>query len=304
MEKGEFVYVDVALLGEADRERSFADQTAIGEIFANPGDMANAEIAAEVIIDFSCRTGFADFLKIIEYRPKEFGSAIGEIVIDGCKRALDCLRGLLVVQYVCVDELEERGVQFDGLREHFAIRQLASAENFDSGQPICSMENPEGGVIEVAAGAKPLVGFVDGGQGTGGSVQELDSDVALANRMQLFTKFGDTGLVRIEKPPFRKEGMKETAAKRPFSSFAKISPGHEQGMDVDAVCIKRESFFRDFPVVDCDENEIDVGLVPDRVMRKAATEHGRKDRAVVLDTGDQGIQRLRELVVGGDRHSN
>jgi hypothetical protein len=166
------------------------------------------------------------------------------------------------------------------------------------------MENPERCVIKVAAGAKPLVGFVDSGQGTGGSVQELDSDIALANRMQLFAKCGNAGFVRVKKPPFRKEGVEETTAKRPFSGLTKIGPGHEQGMYVDSVRIEREVSFRDFPVVDCDENEVDVGLVPNRVMRKAAAEHGSKDRAVAFDPGDQCIQSLREPVVRGSRHSN
>jgi len=67
------------------------------------------------------------------------------------------------------------------------------------------MQNPKGRVLEIAARAKLLMGFVNGRQGVAGGIQELNSNVALANRTQLFAKCRNAGFVRIEEPAFSKE---------------------------------------------------------------------------------------------------
>src|SRR5690242_7914069 len=115
VEKREFIHVDIALPGEPNRERSLSEQPVVRKIFAHTRDTPNAEITAEVIVDFGRGTRFADFLKVIDYQSEQFRSAIGKIIVDGGKRLLYPFGGLFVVQQIGVDELEEGRVQFGSL---------------------------------------------------------------------------------------------------------------------------------------------------------------------------------------------
>ena len=53
----------------------------------------------------------------------------------------------------------------------------------------------------------------------------------------------------------------------------------------------------DLLVVDRHEHQVDVGLRPDRVVRQAAAEDGREDRAVLLHLLDQRVERRGELLL-------
>ena len=50
-------------------------------------------------------------------------------------------------------------------------------------------------------------------------------------------------------------------------------------------------------VVDRHQHEVDVGLRPDGVVRQAAAEDGREDRAVRLHLLDQRVERGGELLL-------
>jgi len=73
---------------------------------------------------------------------------------------------------------------------------------------------------------------------------------------------------------------------RSFDRAAEFGARHEKRVHVDTVSVERHVGDFDLPVVDGDEHEIDVGLLPDGVVRKAAAENGGVDRAGTLHFGD------------------
>ena len=53
------------------------------------------------------------------------------------------------------------------------------------------------------------------------------------------------------------------------------------------------------PVVDRHQHQVDIGLLPDGVVRQAAAEDGGEDRAVLLHPLDQDIERRGEGLLDG-----
>ena len=97
--------------------------------------------------------------------------------------------------------------------------------------------------------------------------------------------------------------MKECCSD-PSTILRNSARGYEQGVHVDPVGIDRQIGGLDVFVVNGDEHQIDVGLLPDDVVGEAAAEHRGQDRSVVLDVVDQRVEGGREpladgLLVGG-----
>src|SRR5258708_7369598 len=82
----EFLHLHVAHLGQLDRGRDFADEPAIGQVFARSGHTLNPEVALEVIFDFSCGARFAHFLQVLEDGTEKYGGSIGHVSIDRIQR--------------------------------------------------------------------------------------------------------------------------------------------------------------------------------------------------------------------------
>ena len=179
---------DVTPFGQPDRERRFADKTLVGEVFARSGNALDAEVALEVVFDFGGRASFAHFGQVLDDGGEDSGGALQQICIDGRQRGLDRRRGLLRVEEVGVDELEERWIQFERLREHLAVDEQAGLEYLDFCQGICGVQNPERGVIQIAARDQPLVRLVYVREGVGRRGEQLQLRIALAERAQAFAE--------------------------------------------------------------------------------------------------------------------
>src|SRR5215468_5137637 len=65
VEKRQLLHVDVALFGQADGQRRFADQPLVGQVLACAGDAVDAERSLEVMVDFGGGPGFADLLQVV-----------------------------------------------------------------------------------------------------------------------------------------------------------------------------------------------------------------------------------------------
>ena len=87
--------------------------------------------------------------------------------------------------------LKKAGFKLHRLGNHFAIGQEAPAQHPHLRQRSSGVQNPERRVFQVAACAQPFVGFVNRRQRVAGGVQELDPDIALADRPQPLTERGD-----------------------------------------------------------------------------------------------------------------
>ena len=68
-------------------------------------------------------------------------------------------------------------------------------------------------------------------------------------------------------------------------------------MHVEAVSVQRAPGVLEFSVVDGHEQQIDVRLVPDLVVRQAAAEDRGENGAIVLDLRDERIERRAELLL-------
>src|SRR5262249_55440987 len=157
----ELLYVHVAALGESRWEVRLDDQPLIGEIFAHSGDALDSEIAAEVIVNLGGGAGLADLAEVIDDQTEELRRAAGDVLLSGEQRGLDGLRRLLCVEQIGVDDVEEFGIELDGLRQDLAVGDLACAQYLDSGERRGGVENPKGGVLQIAPGDPKLSRFVE-----------------------------------------------------------------------------------------------------------------------------------------------
>ena len=74
---------------------------------------------------------------------------------------------------------------------------------------------------------------------------------------------------------------------------------HQQGMHVDPVGVERHAALPPERVVHRDQEQIDVGLFPDAVVRQAATEERAQNRAITLQLGHEGVERGGECGAAG-----
>ena len=103
------------------------------------------------------------------------------------------------------------------------------------------------------------------------------------------------GIVRVEQPALGQERVHERVADRALDDLPELRARDEQRVDVHAVRVERLVAGRDLLVVDRHQHEIDVGLLPDGVVRQAAAENRRENRAIPLDLLDQRRERRREI---------
>src|SRR5678816_847333 len=127
VEKGEFLHVRRAALGQAYRGCRFADQTAVRQIFAGGDDAGDVVVAGEVRFDLAARTDVARLLEVVEYQRKQRGRSLGNICVDRCQRRLDVLLRLLRIQEVRIHRLEEVRIEREGLGQHFPVGKQTPA---------------------------------------------------------------------------------------------------------------------------------------------------------------------------------
>src|SRR5579871_4769153 len=68
MEERQFLHADVALGGQPRREMSFADKPPVGQVLAHRRHAFQAEVAAEVIVDFGGGARLPYFPQVLEHR--------------------------------------------------------------------------------------------------------------------------------------------------------------------------------------------------------------------------------------------
>jgi hypothetical protein len=91
----------------------------------------------------------------------------------------------------------------------------------------------------------------------------------------------------------------ERIAYRAFDGFAELRARDQERVYVDPIRIERQVGPFELLVVDGDQDEVDIGLGPDGVVREAAAEDGGEDRAIPLDLGDEIVERPGELFLDG-----
>ena len=79
---------------------------------------------------------------MVDDEPEQRRSMFGEISIDGIQGCLHVFAGLLGVEKVGVDDLEECRIELHRLRNHFAVREAPRLYDLDSGECIRSMQDP------------------------------------------------------------------------------------------------------------------------------------------------------------------
>src|SRR5271165_137050 len=120
VEERQLLHFDVALLGELHQRRGFADEFLVGQVLACRGDAAEIEVPPEVVFDLRARPRFADIAEVIDHWGEQRPSTLGQVSVDRVERSLDVFPGLLGVEQVDVDRLEQRGVELQGLGDHVA----------------------------------------------------------------------------------------------------------------------------------------------------------------------------------------
>ena len=136
--------------------------------------------------------------------------------------------------------------------------------------------------------------FVNGKERVDGRAQQLQLDVSPADLTQPCTEIGDRRVVRIEQTSFGEEGMHERVVCRALDNCPELSPRHEHGMNVDAVGVEGQRRTVHLLVVDGDQQQVDVRLCPDRIVRQAAAEHGGEDGLIAFDPIHQPVESRGE----------
>ena len=232
-------------------------------------------------------------------RAEERARPRGDEGIDGRERRLHAGARLLRVQQPRVDHVEEARIECQRLDDDLAIDQPARAQHLDLRERRRRVQNPQRGVIEIAARDEPLVGLVDRADRLGCRPEELHLDVACADVAQALAQRRNRVVVRVEQPSLGEQRVDEGIVRRALDHLPELAARDHEHVDVDAVGpglgMKRSVRRLDLPIVDGHEPEIDVRLLPHHVVREAAAEDRRENRLIGLDLFDQAVER------GGER---
>src|SRR6516164_1722355 len=125
VEKRQFVDVNMASFGKADRKRRFADQALVGEVFACAGHTLDSEVALEMMLNLGGRTSFADFGQVLDDGGEQRGGAFEQVCVDGRERSLHGGRRIPPVEQIAVDQSEEFRIELERLRKYFTVGEKA-----------------------------------------------------------------------------------------------------------------------------------------------------------------------------------
>src|SRR5215831_400521 len=95
----------------------------------------------------------------------------------------------------------------------------------------------------------------------------------------------------VKEAPFGEERVLEAIADGTFHGPAELRPGHQQGVYVDPVRVEREAPTGVAFVVYCHQYQVNIGFVPNRVVRKAAAQDRGQDRVIAPYLADQRLER-------------
>src|SRR6185437_7143398 len=110
--------------------------------------------------------------------------------------------------------------------------------------------------------------------------------------------------MRVQNPALREERMHKRIAKRALGNLAKLGPRHHQRVDVHAVRIESRGASLGLFVIDRHEHQVDIGLIPNPVVRQAAAEDGGQYGAILFYLVDEAIDGLRKPPLHGvSRHT-
>jgi hypothetical protein len=84
-----------------------------------------------------------------------------------------------------------------------------------------------------------------------------------------------------------------------FDGLTELRARYQERVDVDPIRVEREVGLFELLIVDGDQDQVDIGPGPDGVVREAAAEYGRQDRAIPSDLRDEIVERLGELLLDG-----
>ncbi len=116
--------------------------------------------------------------------------------------------------------------------------------------------------------------------------------------MQLFTEVGDGFIVSVDQTPLGEERMLEATADAAFDRLAELRAWDEERMHVDAVCVERAGLIGRPLAVDCYQYKVNIGFVPDRIVRQASAKNHRQDGPILLYFFDKRLQSGVELLMG------
>ena len=250
IEERRLLHLDVAPARQVHRQRRLADQALIGEVLAGRHDAADVEMALEMLLDLGRRARLAGVPQVAQDRLEHPPGALVQIGVDRVEGGRDVLLRLRRVEQIRIDGAEERRVERQRLRQRLAIGHLARGNQFDARQPHRRVENPQRGVLEVAARDHPLVRLVQRRHDVGRGAEQLDLHVALAEHLQPLQQARDGLVVRVEQPALGEEGVHERAVARSFDDFAELGAREGQDVHVDAVGVEGEIAGLELLVVD------------------------------------------------------
>ena len=251
------------------------------------------------MFDLARRPRLARLPKVADYGSEQPLRPPGDVIVDGVERGLDVRSCLLCIEEVGVHRREELRIQLERLGDHLSIDQPAGLDHLDLRQGRGGVQDPQGGVIEIAARDEPLVRLRDRRERMTARPQELDLPVASADLAQPLAEVRDGLVVRVEQPPFREQRVHERVVERALDDRPKLSARHQKGVHVDPVGIDRDRIGGAFLFVDRHERQVDVGLRPDRIVRQAAAENRGEHRSILPDLLDQRVERSGELLLNG-----
>ena len=185
------------------------------------------------------------------------------------------------------------------MRDHFPTDELAGQQHFDLRQWRRRLEDPQSAVVQILASDEPFPRLVEGRQRVRRRLEQPHGRVAAAERMERVAEIGDGRVVRIQQAALGEQRVHERVAQRAFDRLTKLRPGHQDGVDVDAVRRQGDVRGRHPFVINRDEHEVDIGLFPDRVMRQAAAEDGGQHGVVFADLTDKDVERFGEATFDG-----
>ena len=199
-----------------------------------------------------------------------------------------------------VDGVEELGIKGEGLVNNLAARSLAVEDTLDAGELVGHVEQPQEAVVVVLLHLVPLLGFGQGGQQRQGAPQQLVVAVARTDALGVFVPRGN-GLVLGEQERAVGEGKVEpTALTRAFYVQLKALARDEIGVDDDAFFSEAVVFIAPhLGIVGHDDPQVNVGLLPNLIVRIGAIDDGGQDRAILLELLGQGVERPAIALLDG-----
>src|SRR6266568_4904134 len=114
-----------------DRRRGFADDALIREVLAGDRNPLHVEVAAEMVLDFADGPGVPRLPQVVDDRREDGRRPRRDVGVGRLERVPHSLLGLLRIEKIGIDDLEEGRVHGHRLRKDLAVGQHAAADHLD-----------------------------------------------------------------------------------------------------------------------------------------------------------------------------